>query len=86
MKAFISTLSHEPIKVDITSVSDSMRQYAQTGYRVSFELITRRFRLEGNFEIHEYPLTEQELEKKLLAGLEEDLLEASAEGITGIIK
>jgi hypothetical protein len=86
MKAMITTLSYEPIKVDITSASDSMQQFATVGYRISFNIRTARFDIQGECELREYPLNDKEIEAKLITALEEDFLQASAEGITPIIK
>lgn len=61
-----------PIRIDVTSIQDTMQQYKDTGYNVTFELNTPHFKFEGNCQIFKTPLTAEQIHEEVKTKLIED--------------
>ena len=77
MTPTITAFSDTPINRDITSVADMYPQEHPVGYRITLELMTARFKISGECELMQYPLTDSEMQAKLIEALKEDFKEAS---------
>lgn len=85
MKAILTEFSHRENKIDVTCVADDQRKYIVTGYHIYFTLQTHCFRMSGECDLNQHPLSEEQIEEALIARLNIDMKETASEGIQGML-
>jgi hypothetical protein len=73
----ITSLEIKETFIDVTTTSDSFKKEIATGYSVQFEIATSRFRITASCEFRDHPLTNDEIQDKVIEALKSDL-QASA--------
>jgi SRSO17 transposase len=63
----------QPIKVDVTSVSDDHPKYLNKGHEVSASVRTKRFQMEVTCQIFKPELSTDEIEKEVRKAFIEDM-------------
>jgi hypothetical protein len=73
-KPILTSIMPFPIRTDVSSrYDDGFSKHIVTGYDVEFAIATARFQFLGSCRFKSEELTKEEIEKKVLEALKEDL-------------